>query len=110
MLQQFKSILGGQLGLSPFLILVVAGFTAHLALNAVLKKPPGSAWGMLAPLLLGLGLESCDIWLHYKDIGLYAPGNDPVITILARHSLDILKMLAAPLLLVISRLLLTASR
>ena len=109
MFQQFKTFLGDQLGLSPFAALVVAGFAAHLTLNTALMKPPGSAWGLLAPLLLGLGLESYEIWLHYKDIGLYAPGNDPVFSILARHSLDILKMLAAPFLLVVSLLLFPTS-
>jgi hypothetical protein len=99
--QQLKSFLVNQLGIPPSAALVVLGCAAHLALNTALKKSPGSAWGLLAPLLLGLGLESYEIWHHYRDIGLYAPGNDPLSTILARHSLDIVKMLAAPSLLVV---------
>jgi hypothetical protein len=100
MLQQFKTVLRDQLGLSPFAVLLVAGFAAHIALNALLRKSPTSPWGLLAPLLLGVALEAYEIWHAYRDVGLFAPGNDPLLTILARHALDIGKMLVGPLLLV----------
>lgn len=81
---------------------IVAGFVAHFALNAVLRKPLTSALGLLAPLALGLALESYEIWVQYRNVGLFAPGNDPVLTILLRHGFDIVKMLAVPLLLVVA--------
>ena len=100
MFQQIKSFIRDQLGLPPTAMLVAAGLVAHFALNALLRKSPTSAWGLLAPLVLGSALESYEIWIQYKDFGLLAPGNDPFISILARHALDVLKMLAVPLLMV----------
>jgi hypothetical protein len=100
MLEQIKSLIRDQLGLPAGVILAVTGIAAHLLLNAVLRKPPTSVWRLLAPFVLGLAIESYEIWVQYRDIGLLAPGNDPVKTILFRHGLDILKMLSAPLLLV----------
>jgi hypothetical protein len=100
MLQQLKTFLRDQLGLPPFAVLLVAGFAAHIALNALLRKSPASPWGLLAPLLLGVALEAYEVWHAYRGVGLFAPGNDPLRTILARHTLDVGKMLAGPLLLV----------
>ncbi len=100
MLQQLKVLLRDQLGLPPSAVLVFVGCVAYLALNAVLRKPLTSAWGLLGPLVLGVALESFEIWIQYRDVGLFAPGNDPVIAILGRHGLDLLAMLAVPLLLV----------
>lgn len=99
-MQQAKSFLRDQLGLPPAAVLVAAGLAAHLALNAALRRPPTSAWGLLAPLILGAGLETYEIWVQYRSLGLLAPGNDPLWMILGRHGLDVLKLLAAPLLLV----------
>lgn len=101
MLQQIKHLIRDQLGLPPSVALIIAGCIAHLALNALLRKPLTSAWGLLAPLALGCALESYEIWVQYRNTGWSAPGNDPVIFILARHGLDIATMLAAPLLLVV---------
>lgn len=84
----------------PTLVFIVVGCAAHLALNVALRKPLTSAVGLLAPLVLGLALESYEIWVQYRDVGLFAPGNDSLLTILTRHGFDIVKMLAAPLLLV----------
>ena len=100
MLQQIKSFILDRLGLPPSAVLVVVGCAAHLALNALLRKSPTSAWGLLAPFVMGVALESYEIWLHYGNQGLAAPGNDPLLVILGRHGLDVVKMLAAPLLLV----------
>lgn len=105
MLQELKSQLRDQLGLPPAVVLVVTGCVSHLLLNAVLRKPPSSAWGLLAPCILGLALESYEIWIQYRNIGLFAAGHDPFLVILARHGLDILKMLVGPVLLVILGLL-----
>jgi len=99
-LQQIKGLIRDQLGLSPSLMFIVAGCVVHLALNAVLRKPLTSATGLLAPLALGLALESYEIWVQYRNVGLFAPGNDPLFAILWRHGFDIVKILAAPLLLV----------
>ena len=100
MLQQLKALLRDQLGLPPAAVLVFVGCLAHLALNTVLRKPLTSGWGLFGPLVLGIALESFEIWIQYRDIGLFAPGNDPVIVILGRHALDVLAMLALPLVLV----------
>ena len=100
MLQQIKSLIRDQLGLPPLAVLVVAGGLSHLVLNAILRKSPTSAWGLLAPLVLAIALESYEIWIHYRNVGLLAPGNDPLLAILLRHGLDVLKVLAAPLLFV----------
>ncbi len=65
-----------------------------------------SAWGLLAPLVLGVAIESFEIWRSYGDIGLLAPGNDPLLSIAGRHGMDVLSMLALPLILVgVGRLL-----
>jgi len=100
LLQQIKSFFFERLGLPPLAVFVLVGCIAHLGLNMLLRKSPTSAWGLLAPLLMGLVLESYEIWLQYGNQGLSAPGNDHVLLILARHGLDVVKMLAAPLLLV----------
>ena len=81
-------------------MLAVAGCLIHLLLNAVLRKPVTSAWGLLGPLAFGVILESYEIWMQYRSIGLFAPGNDPLLTILARHGLDVLLMLSVPVLIV----------
>ena len=85
--------------------LIVLGLIAHVALTALLRKSPTSAWGLLAPLLLGVALEAYEIWLHYKDIGLFAAENDPVLVILARHALDVAVMLTGSLILMAAGLL-----
>ena len=100
MLQQIKYFLRDQIGLPPFAALVAAGCIAHLAMNTMLRKSPTSAWGLLAPLALGMTLETYEIWVQYKNTGLLAPGNDPLLTIHWRHGLDVIKMLILPLLLV----------
>lgn len=100
MLQDLKNLIRDDLGLPPSLVFIVAGLVTHIALNALLRKPITSAFGLLAPLALGLTLESVEIWIQYKNTGLFAPGNDPIQIILLRHGLDIAKMIAAPLILV----------
>ena len=101
MLHQLKFIFRDKLGLPPWTVLVAVGCLAHVALNAVLRKPITSGWGLLGPLGLGVAVESYEIWIQYRTIGLFAPNNDPLLTILGRHGLDVLLMLAGPLLLVI---------
>lgn len=98
--QQIKSLLRDQLGLSPSALLIAVGLLAHLALNGLMRKSAASPWGLLAPLILGMALEGYEIWIQYRDVGLAAPGNDPLLIILMRHALDVAKMLAGPLLLV----------
>ena len=100
MLQKIKFLIRDQLGLPSTAVLMAVGCGAHLALNALLRKSPTSAWGLLAPLGLGVAIESYEIWLQYKNIGLFAAGNDPVLIILLRHARDIAYMLAGPLILV----------
>lgn len=100
MLDYLKTLLRDQLGLPVWVVLMIAGCLAHVVLNAVLRKPITSAWGLLAPLIIGVTLESYEIWVQYRNIGLFAAGNDPVIAILGRHALDVLSLLAVPLLLV----------
>lgn len=100
MLDRLKGLLREQLGLSPAFVLLAVGLCAYLALNAVMRKPPFAATGLLAPLLLGTALETYEIWHRYQESGLLAPGNDPLLQILGRHAIDVLLMLAIPLLLV----------
>ena len=100
MLDRLKTILRDQLGLPSWVVLAAAGLAAHVVLNVLLRKPATSAWGLLAPLTLGALLEAYEIWIQYRNIGLFAPGNDPLIVILGRHGLDVLVMLALPALLV----------
>lgn len=100
MLQQIKHLLRDQLGVPPSLAFVVAGCVAHLIFNALLRKSPVAAWGLLAPFSLAVALEAYEIWVQYREVGLLAPGNDPLIAILGRHALDILVVMAGPLALV----------
>ena len=102
MLDRLKSALRDQLGLPAWAALLVGGLVSHIVLNVLLRKPLTSAWGILAPLTLGSVLEAYEIFAQYRDVGLLAPGNDPVWIIIARHLLDVIKMLALPVLLVLS--------
>ena len=102
MIRESKRFLREQLGLPPWFILVVAGCIAHVAVNAVLRKPVTSALGLIGPIGAGVALEAYEIWVQYGRIGLFAPGNDPLTTILARHALDVLLMVAGPMLIVLS--------
>lgn len=102
MFEQLKSLLRDRVGLPPWLVLALAGLVAHLALNFVLRKAPASPWGLCAPLLLGIAIESWEIWVHYQAIGFDAPGVDPLAAILLRHALDVTIMLLGPLALVLS--------
>ena len=101
MLHQLKIIIRDQLGLPPWTVLVVVGCLAHVALNAALRRPIASGWGLLGPLGLGVAVESYEIWIQYRAIGLFAPNNDPLLTIFGRHGLDVLMMLAGPFLVVV---------
>ena len=101
MANQLKTFLRDQLGLPSWVVLAAAGLLAHLALDTLLRKPVSSGWGLLGPLVVGVVLESHEIWVQYRDIGIFAPGNDALITILGRHSLDVLYMLAVPFLVVV---------
>ena len=100
-LQQVKSFLIDQLGIPPSVVLALVGTATHLLLNAILGRSATSPWGLLGPLLLGMALESYEIWIQYRGIGLFSPGNDPLLAILGRHGLDVLLMLAGPLLVVV---------
>jgi len=101
LLQKLKYFLGDQLGLPPWSVLVALGCLAHVLINTLLRKPLASGWGLLGPLVLGIVIESLEIWIQYRDIGLFAPGNDALLTILGRHSLDVAVMLGGPLLIVL---------
>lgn len=101
MIEYIKTLLRDDLGISSDVVLVIAGILAHIVLCLILRKPIYSAWGLLAPLILGITLESYEIWIHYRNIGLFAEGNDPLFVILLRHSFDIIKLLSLPVLLVV---------
>ncbi len=106
MLHHLKTLIRDQLGVPPWAVLVVVGCIAHIVLNVALRRPIASAWGLLGPVGLGVAIEGYEIWVQYKAVGLLAPGNDPLLVILGRHSLDVVFMLAAPMLLVaVSRII-----
>ena len=100
MLAEIKALIRDHLGIPPPVVLAVAGILLHVCAALVLRKPVTSAWGLLGPLLAGLLLETWEIWVQYQEVGLFAPGNDPLPVILARHALDVLSMLALPVALV----------
>jgi len=100
MFVQLKSFLRDTLILPPDLVLVIVGLISHLLLCLLLRKPLNSAWGLFAPITVGILIEGYEIWVQYRDVGLFAPSNDPLAIILLRHGFDILKMLVLPVLLV----------
>ena len=102
MFAQLKSFLRDTLTLPPDLVLVIVGLISHLLLCLLLRKPLNSAWGLLAPIIVGILIEGYEIWVQYRDVGLFAPINDPLAVILLRHGLDILKILVLPILLVVT--------
>lgn len=102
LLSHLKYLFRDQLGLPPWTALVAVGLLAHVVLNAALRRPIISGWGLLGPLGLGVTLETYEVWIQYKSVGLFAPGNDSLLTILGRHGLDVALMLAAPLLVVLA--------
>ena len=101
MLNDLKSLIRDQLGIPSWMVLIATGVTAHIFLNAILRKPVESYWGLIGPAALGVALEAYEIWFLYRSIGLFAPGNDPILAILGRHGLDIALMLVGPLLIVV---------
>jgi len=101
-LTQLKVFLRDTLGIPAAAVMLVTGLLAHIVLCLLLRKPIVSAWGLLAPALLGVMIEAYEIWVQYRQIGLFALGNDPVATILLRHAFDIAKLLLLPGLLVIA--------
>ena len=82
-------------------MLVTVGCVAHVIVNAALRRPITAGLGLLGPLSLGVALESYEIWIQYKNVGLFAPGNDALLIILGRHGLDVSLMLAGPILIVV---------
>ena len=102
MLTQLKVFLRDTLGIPAAAVLLATGLLAHVVLCLLLRKPMVSAWGLIAPALLGVMIEAYEIWVQYREIGLFAPGNDPVAAILLRHAFDVAKMLLLPGLLVIA--------
>ena len=101
MLGRIKSFITDTLSLPPILILIAIGTAAQLILNLLLHKPMTSACGLILPLIFGVSIEGYEIWLQYRDVGLFAPGNDPFLMILARHFVDVMIVLIAPIALVI---------
>jgi hypothetical protein len=101
MLRDLKSIIRDQLGLPSWSVLIAVGCAAHIVLNTILRKPTTSSWGLIGPVSLGVALETYEIWVQYRHVGLFAPGNDPLLTILGRHGVDVLFMLAGPILIVV---------
>ena len=102
MLDKLKSVLRDQMGLPPWAVMATVGLVSFLVLNALLRKPLTSGWGLLGPLIIGTALEAYEIWVHYRGIGLFAQGNDPIITILGRHAFDVVVIAALPVVLVLA--------
>ncbi len=100
MISELKSLIVETLGIPPVVVLACAGLAAHLLANFVLDRPATSALGLLLAVALGLLVEGYEIYLAYRDVGLLAPGNDPVWRILLRHGADVLALVAMPVLLV----------
>lgn len=101
MLDRIKTLRRDQLGLPTWVVLSAVGFASHVVLNLILKKPVTSGWGLLAPLTLGVAIEAYEIWLQYRGIGLLAEGNDPLLMIFGRDALDVVVMLALPVLIAV---------
>lgn len=101
MVRDLKAIFRDYVGAPPWLVLILVGCVAHVASNVVMRKPITSAWGLIAPLTLGLALESYEIWEQYRQVGLFAPTNDSLLLILVRHAQDIALLLTAPVLIVL---------
>jgi hypothetical protein len=100
-LDRLKHVLTSSLGLPPVVVLTTAGLVAHILLNSLLRKSPLAAYGLIAPLCLGIGLESFEVWQQYRRVGLFAPGNDSLPLIIMRHFVDVLWLMVAPGLLVL---------
>ena len=94
-----KRFITDTLGLSPAFVLFAAGLATHLLLNRLLGKPLTAPHGLLLPLAVGISVEGYEIWQAYRNVGLFAPGNDPLLAILARHMRDVAILLAGPLVL-----------
>ena len=98
-LDNFKRVLRDQLHFPPWLVLVAGGLVLHLLVNWALGKNWWSAWGLSGPFVFGFCLETIEVWQVYAARGLYAEGNDPLAVIIFRHSIDVLILLSAPVLL-----------
>ena len=100
-LSAIKAVLRDHLDLHPIAVLAALGMLMFLSLNWVLRKPLWSPEGLSAPLLVGVLIETLEIWQHYGG-GSCAQGScESWITIIARHSVDVLAMLSIPAVLVL---------
>lgn len=99
-MQYLKSLLRDHIGIPVPIVLAFSGCLLHLALVLLLRKPLTSPLGLLGPLVAGIALEGYEIFDHYRTDGLFAAGADPLYIIIARHSTDLLAMLAVPVLIV----------
>ena len=102
MLDQLKTFIRDHLGVPPVAALILVGGVVHIGLNWLLKKPMTSPWGFFGVLTLAVAIEGWEIWVQYRDIGLFAPGNASVLVIFGRHGLDVLAMSVVPALLVVA--------
>ena len=95
-LSEIKRFITERLGFPPFVVLMIVGLAFHLMTNKILGKHYSSPWGIVGPLILGILIESVEIWDVYIDSGSFSPSSDPLAVILMRHSLDVLQIITAP--------------
>ena len=93
MLNQLTYFLRDQVNLPAHAALLIVGLGAHLVLNAVLRKSPFSAWGLLGPLLVGIASHGPELWAT----GLFASGS---LALALTYGIAILKLLSLPAFLV----------
>lgn len=58
MLDRIKVLLRDTHGLPSWVVLAAVGLASYVALNLILHKPVTSAFGLLAPLMLGIAIEA----------------------------------------------------
>lgn len=85
------------LPLSGDAVLILLGLAVYLATCLLSRHPLSWAWALLPALCLALLLEAWEIWDFYGAAGLSELGRRGIVTVVVRHSRDILIMNLAPL-------------
>ena len=96
LIQGLKSLLRDHAGIPAPVLFVSTGTGAFLVTNWLLGNRWFSPWGLCGAAMLGIAIESYEIWDHYKNQDLFSSDARVLATILGRHATDILWMLAVP--------------
>lgn len=101
MFERLKSIAESELGISPDVMFVIIGLVLFLVTCLIFRKPVSWGWALIPGLCVSIFVETAEIIDQYGLHGLTEKDVKDLVTILLRHSRDILATNLAPFVLVI---------